>query len=123
MYIILLKTILRRKPIHDFIQKIVTSHQQAPNKLKFIEELRQELKLAEEIIKGKYTWCEQCEDYYLSKSFLSEVKHEDCKICTFVDPINSSGNTYVDGVAQVTYSICPKGHRKEIHRHETKKNN
>lgn len=109
--------------MHDFIEKIVKSHQQAPNKLKVIEELRQELKIAEEIIKGKYTYCDECGDYYLSQSFLSEVKQEDCKICTFVDPINSSGNTYVDGIAQVTYRICPKGHRKEIYRHETKKNN
>ena len=32
--------------MHDFIEKIVKSHQQAPNKLKVIEELRQELKIA-----------------------------------------------------------------------------
>ena len=39
--------------MHDFIEKIVKSPQKALNKLKFIEELRQELKIAEEIIKGK----------------------------------------------------------------------
>lgn len=109
--------------MHDFIEKIVKSPQKAPNKLKVIEELRQELKIAEEIIKGKYTYCEECDDYYLSKSFVSEIEHEDCKICTYSDPINSSGNEYVDGIAHVTYRICPKGHRKEIHRYETKKNN
>ena len=108
---------------NDFIKKLIKSHQQAPNKLKVIEELKHELKLAEEIIKGKYTWCEECDDYYLSKSFLSEVVQEDCAICIYEDPINSGGNEYIDGIAHITYRICPKGHKKEMHRHEEKKNN
>ena len=30
----------------------------------------------------------------------------------YSDPINSSGNEYATAIEIITYSICPKGHRK-----------
>ena len=40
------------------------------------------------------------------------------RICIYEDPINSGSNDYVDGYTDITYSICPKGHKHEIDRKE-----
>ena len=109
--------------MHKVIEDIIKSNRSGNKKLAELDKLKDEIKLAEDIIRGVYKYCPECDDYYLSKSFVSEIEYQDCKICTYSDPINSSGNEYVDGIAQITYSICPKGHRKELYRYEEKKNN
>lgn len=43
------------------------------------------------------------------------------KICVYEDPINSGGNDYVDGYADVLYSVCPKGHKHVVDRKERRK--
>ena len=74
--------------------------------------------MANGILSGKFVYCEECDDYYLAKSFLTEEKAEKTQILIYSDPINSGGNEYADGYADITYSICPKGHKKQINRSE-----
>ena len=40
------------------------------------------------------------------------------KICVYEDPINSGGNDYVDGYADILYRVCPKGHKHVVDRKE-----
>ena len=65
-------------------------------------------------------YCEECEDYYLPKSFFIEKETKPTKICIYEDPINSGGNDYVDGYVDITYRICPKGHKHDVNRTERK---
>ena len=39
-------------------------------------------------------------------------------VCVYEDPINSGGNDYVDGYADISYSVCPKGHKHVVDRRE-----
>ena len=57
----------------------------------------------------------------LQKSFFSEKETIPTKICMYEDPINSGGNDYVDGYADILYSVCPKGHKHVIDRKERRK--
>lgn len=100
------------------IGSIVISRGTNEEKLKVLESLSQDIQTAKDIISGKYTYCEECGDYYLSRSFFTENKIEQTKICTYEDPINSDGNEYINGYADITYRIYPKGHKHMINRVE-----
>lgn len=39
----------------------------------------------------------------------------------YEDPINSGGNDYIDGYADILYSVCPKGHKHVVDRKERRK--
>ena len=80
-----------------------------------------DIKTAKDIINGKLSYCEECKDYYLTKSFLSEKETIPTKICMYEDPINSGGNDYVDGYADIIYHVCPKGHKHVVDRKERRK--
>ena len=69
------------------IENIVTSSMSNEEKLKVLKSLSQDIQIAKDIINCKYTYCEECGDYYLSKSFFTENKIEQTKICTYEDPI------------------------------------
>ena len=49
------------------------------------------------ILSGKFQYCQDCDDYYLAKSFLSDSETKNARICIYQDPINSGGNDYADG--------------------------
>lgn len=100
------------------VKSIITSRGTNEEKLKVLESLSQDIQTAKDIINGKYAYCEECGDYYLSKSFFTDNKTERTKICVYEDPINSGGNDYVDGYIDITYSICPKGHKHIINKVE-----
>ena len=74
--------------------------------------------MAKGILSGKFIYCKDCNDYYLAKSFFTESETQKAKICVYKDIINSGGNEYKDGFVDITYRICPKGHRHEIDRKE-----
>jgi len=78
------------------------------------------LKWAKGILSGKYKYCPECDDYYLSKSYLSEVETKETKICVYEDPINIivAAMIMLMGMWDITYSICPKGYKHEISRNE-----
>lgn len=95
------------KAIENIIMSIATNEE----KLESLKVLEKDLQLAKDIINGKYTYCEECGDYYLSKSFFVETKNKQTKICTYKDPINSGGDEYVDEYVDITYRVCPKGHK------------
>lgn len=102
------------------IENIIISRGTNQEKLKVLESLENDIQTAKDIVNGKYTYCEECGDYFLTKSFLIEKKTEPTKICIYEDPINSGGNDYIDGYVDITYRICPKGHKHEINRAEGK---
>lgn len=103
------------------IENIINSRKEKSDKLKALEQYERDIKTAKDIIDGKLTYCEECKDYYLIKSFFSEKETIPIKICTYEDLINSGGNDYVDGYADITYCVCPKGHKHVINRKERRK--
>ena len=74
-------------------------------KIEALKQYEDDIKTAKDIINGKLTYCEECKDYYLTKSFFSEKESIPTEICTYRDPINSGGNDYVDKYAYITYII------------------
>lgn len=103
------------------IEDIIISRARGSEKLEALKQYEDDIKTAKDIINGKLTYCEKCKDYYLTKAFFSEIETIPTKICTHEDPINSGGNDYVDGYADITYRVCPKGHKHEINRVERRK--
>lgn len=105
--------------MNDTIKKIITrSDLSNERKLKQLDSLLEDIHTAKDILSGKLTYCKYCDDYYLARSFHEEQETIPCEICVYKDYINSGGNEYVDGYADVIYRICPKGHKYEINREE-----
>lgn len=109
-----------RKILKD-IKSIVISGAENSEKLKALKQYEDDIKIAKDIINGRLTYCKECNDYYLTKSFFSEKETVSTKICVYEDPINSGGNDYVDGYTDILYSVCPKGHKHVVDRKERRK--
>lgn len=103
------------------IENIVISRGRDSEKLKVLKQYEDDIKTAKDIISGKFTYCEDCKDYYFTQSFFSKKETIPAKICVYEDPINSGGNDYIDGYADITYRVCPKGHKHVIDRKERRK--
>lgn len=103
------------------IEDIIISRATDDEKLEALKQYEDDIKTAKDIINGKLTYCEECKDYYLTKSFFSEKESIPTEICTYRDPINSGGNDYVDGYVDIVYSVCPKGHKHVVDRKERRK--
>lgn len=103
------------------IEEILKRKTSNEAKIKALNEIQHEIDTAKDIIAGKYKYCGECRDYYLTKSFLTEHETIPTRICTYDDPINSGGNEYADGYADIVFEVCPKGHRHEISRKERRK--
>lgn len=102
-------------------QDITLSSISKESKLKMLDDLEKDINAARDIINGKCIYCKECKEYYLAQSFFSEEETIPAKICTYRDPINSGGNSYVDGYADIIYRVCPKGHKHIIDRKERRK--
>lgn len=100
------------------IKAILNSKLSAEAKEKELDELKQDIKLAKDVLSGKFKYCPECDDFYLSKSYLKEQETKKVRVCVYSDPINSGGDDYADGYADISYSICPKGHKLEVDRKE-----
>lgn len=100
------------------IEEVIVARITNTEKLEVLKHYENDIKIARDIINGKLTYCEECNDYYLTQSFFSEKETVPTKICVYEDPINSGGNDYVDGYVDITYRICPKGHKHVIDRKE-----
>lgn len=105
------------KLIKDIIDKTCSDKQ----KKKELDKLSDEIEMAKGILSGKFQYCKDCDDYYLTKSFLQETETRNARICVWEDPINSGGNEYEDGFIDITYSICPRAHKHEIKRKERRR--
>lgn len=104
--------------MNKFINNIIDKKCSKEEKFKDLDLLSDEIEIARGILSGKFKYCPDCDDYYLAKSYLTDTETKDAEVCIYEDPINSGGNDYVDGFVDVTYSICPKGHKYEIDRTE-----
>lgn len=102
------------KVIQDIIDRKCTKEE----KNKALDLLSDDIEIAKGILSGKFTYCPECDDYYSTKSYLTEHETKPTRICVYQDFINSGGNDYVDGYVDITYSICPKGHKHEVNRDE-----
>lgn len=107
--------------MNKVILDIINSNRKDEDKNKALNMLSTDIEMARGILAGKYKYCPDCDDYYLAKSYLTEKETKPTKVCVYEDPINSGGNDYVDGYVDITYHICPKGHKREISRFEKKK--
>lgn len=100
------------------INIIKNKHSSIEAKERALLELEKDIDVAKKILSGEYKYCELCDDYYLSKSFIPLLEEKEEEICTYVDPINSGGNTYKNGIVTYRYLLCPKGHKHLIDRKE-----
>lgn len=112
---------LEVKKILKNIEDIIISKARDSEKLEALKQYEDDIKIAKDIINGNLTYCEECKDYYLTRSFFPEKETISTKICVYEDLINSGGNDYVDGYADITYCVCPKGHKHVIDRKERRK--
>lgn len=53
--------------------------------------------------------------------FIKKTEVKQIEVCVYQDYINSGNNEYEKRYIDVTYSICPKGHRHEINRSNPRK--
>lgn len=106
--------------MHKVVKEIIERKSKNEEKIKALNDLQEDIEIGRGIISGKFKYCPKCDDYYLAKSFGTDRETKEIKICVWDDPINSGGNEYVDGYADILYSVCPKGHKKEIDRTERK---
>lgn len=104
--------------MNNLIKSILMKPCETEEKLQLLDSMLDEIDMAKGIISGKYKYCPECDDYYLTKSFINDIETKKTKICIYEDPINSGGNDYTDGFVDITYETCPKGHKHEIERHE-----
>lgn len=102
------------KTVKDIIDRKCSDEE----KNKALNLLSDDIEMARGILSGKFKYCPDCDDYYLAKSYLSDTETKNTRICIYQDPINSGGNDYADGYVDITYSICPKGHKHEVNRKE-----
>lgn len=107
--------------MNKVIRDIIDKNSSKEEKNIELSRLSDEIEMAKGIISGKYKYCPDCDDYYLAKSFLTDSETKPARICVYEDPINSGGNDYADGYVDITYSICPKGHKHEVSRNERRK--
>lgn len=107
-----------RKEIRDIIKN---SHLPKDEKYRQINSLLEEDRQALDILSGTMKYCEQCDDYYLARSFITETTTAESKVCVYEDWMNSGGNEYADGFVDTTWEICPKGHRHKLREYEREK--
>ncbi len=104
--------------MNKIIKDIINGESEDKEKYIELNKLSDEIEMARGILSGKFQYCADCDDYYLAKSYLLDTETKNTRICIYRDPINSGGNDYADGFVDITYSICPKGHKCEINRKE-----
>lgn len=108
--------------MNETIKNIVLdTHKKIKDRVKELDVIAKDIELAKGLLNGEYSYCKDCDDFYLSKSFFEESETREEKIRTYVDPINSSGDEYTDGYVDILYLVCPKGHKHEISRSERKR--
>lgn len=104
--------------MNKFIRDIIDKKCSNIQKKNELNKLGNEIEVAKGILSGEFQYCPDCDDYYLVKSFLFDSEIRNARICIYQDPINSGGNDYADGIVDIKYSICPKGHKHEVSRKE-----
>lgn len=108
--------------MNKIIKDIIGKKCSDAEKNKALDLLSEEIEIARGILYGKFLYCTDCDDYYLTDSYLKKTESKETRICVWNDPINSGGNEYEDGFVDITYSICPKGHKQyEMSRKERRK--
>lgn len=107
--------------MNNIIKDIINKNCSKEEKNKVLDSLSDEIVMAKGILSGRYKYCPDCDDYYLAKSYLAETETKEMQICVYQDIINSGGNEYADGFVDITYSICPKGHKHEVSRSERRR--
>ena len=83
-----------------------------------LNSLEKDIEIARKILSEEIIYCENCDDYFLARSFFQDTETKRESVCTYSDPINSGGNEYADRDVLYTYLICPKGHKHLIYRKE-----
>ena len=104
--------------MNAIVREILQGNGTNDDKAKALNELQADIALAERVLSGEYSYCKECDRYYLMKSFQHKAGREKVQICTYQDPINSGGNEYTSGTAWISYEICPCGHVHEMGRIE-----
>lgn len=102
----------------SFIEEILKRNCDKKEKKAALEEIELDLFVAKGVLDETFKYCPQCKEYYMKESFFNKKERKDTKVCIYVDPINSGGNDYANGFADITYEVCPKGHKVEVCRKE-----
>lgn len=96
------------------IANILNNNKSKEEQLKALTKIENDIYFAKEVVNGIYTYCPECNDFYLTKSFFYENTSGEEKVCIHEDPINSGGNEYATKFVRIKYRVCPKGHKKRV---------
>ena len=107
--------------MHEAVNKILKMIGEEESKKKALDALAADIEMARGILSGDFKYCPDCDDYYLARSFITDIDRKETEICVYRDPINSGGDEYDIGYIDTTYRTCPKGHRTLIEVRERKK--
>ena len=104
--------------MNSVIKDILKRKVNIEDKRNALNSLEKDIEIAKKILSGEMIYCENCDDYFLVRSFFQDTETKRESICIYSDPINSSGDEYADRDVLYTYLICPKGHKHLIDRKE-----
>ena len=104
--------------MNSVIKDILKRKVNIEDKHNALNSLEKDIEIAREILSREMIYCEDCDDYFLARSFFQDTETKRESVCTYSDPINSGGNEYADKYVLYTYLICPKGHKHLIDRKE-----
>ena len=104
--------------MHQIIKEILDSDYPNDKKIAMVKEIKDSVEIAEKIFSGEFAYCQKCGDYFLRRSFITEMEIVTERVCTYSDPINSGGDEYEDKQVRYTYKYCPKGCKHTINREE-----
>lgn len=102
--------------MNSVIKDIIKRKCDIESKKKALLSLKTDIEIAEKILEGEMAYCEDCEDYYLTKSFFITQETTKEQVCIYDDPINSGGNEYEMKNVTRQYKVCPKGHKHLIYK-------
>lgn len=104
--------------MNSVIKDIIKRKVNTEDKRRALDSLEKDIEIARKILSGEMIYCEDCDDYFLARSFFQDTETKRESVCIYADPINSGGNEYADKDVLYTYLICPKGHKHLINRKE-----
>lgn len=107
--------------MNPVIKDILVRKVSTKDKIEALNSLQKDIDLAKKYLSPEFTYCEYCDDYYLTKSFFTEKEVKEENICVYSDPINSGGNEYRMGKVEYCHHVCPKGHKFLLHKQEVKR--
>lgn len=97
--------------MQNCIRELLEKDISAEEKQQYINELKESIKFAENVIQGNLTFCPTCKNYFITRSFFEDFSIDPEEVCVYEDVKNPRNNKYETRRIKNRYRICPKGCR------------